>query len=56
MFHKFILFSCKVYELISFFAFFQFYPMVSRNGKAHYSADSLIIIIILLIEIFFLKA
>ena len=26
----------KVYELIFIFAFFQFYPVVSRNGKVHH--------------------
>ena len=33
--------SSKVYVLIFFFAFFQVYPVVSRNGKVHYSAGSL---------------
>ena len=33
-------FSSKVKVFISFFAFFQFYPVVSRNDKVHYSADS----------------
>ena len=34
-------FSCKVYVLISPFVFFQFYPVVRRNCKVHYSAGSL---------------
>ena len=41
MFHSFFLFSCKVQVFISLFAFFQFYPVFVRNGKVHYSADSL---------------
>ena len=35
----FLQFPSKVYVLISLFAFFQFYPVVSQNGKFHYSVD-----------------
>ena len=41
MFHSFFQFSSKVYVLISLFAFLQFYPVDSPNGKVHYSAGSL---------------
>ena len=51
MFHSFFHFSSKVQVLISLFASFQFYPVVSRNGKVHYSAGSIIIIIIIIIII-----
>ena len=37
-FHKFFRFSGNVLVLIPLFAFFQFYPPLSRNGKIHYSA------------------
>ena len=40
MFTSFFQFSCKVLGLIILFAFFQFYPVVSRNGKVHKSAGS----------------
>ena len=38
MFHSFFQFSSKVLVLISFFVFLLFYPVVSQNGKVHYSA------------------
>ena len=38
MSHSFFQFSSKVF--ISLFAFLQFYPVVSRNGKVHYSTGS----------------
>ena len=48
-------FSCSVVfqisgkdkVFISLFAFLQFYPVVSRNGKTHYSAGSLFCLILL---------
>ena len=39
MFHSF--FFPFLFALIFLFAFIQFYPVVSRNGKIHYSAGSL---------------
>ena len=41
IFHGFFQFSSKVQVLISLFDFFQFYPMINRNGKIHYSAGYL---------------
>ena len=41
MFHSFFQFSFKVKKLSSLFTFFQFYPVVSRNGKVNNSADSI---------------
>ena len=45
MVHSF-LFSCKVFVLISLFAFLQFYPVVSQNGKVYYLAGSLFLLTI----------
>ena len=42
----FFLFSRKIHEFTSLFAFFQFHPIVSRNGKVHFSADSLLFLTI----------
>ena len=39
-FYSFFQFSSKDKLLISFFAFFQFYSVVSRNGKVHNSTVS----------------
>ena len=41
IFHSFFQFSSKFKVLIFLFAFFQFYPVVSRNGKIDYSEASL---------------
>ena len=38
-------FSSRVSVLISLFAFLQFYPVVNRNGKVHYSAGSLLVLL-----------
>ena len=43
---EFFQFPSKVQVLISLFAFFQFYPVVSRNGKVHYLACSLFLLTI----------
>ena len=47
MFHRFFSFFSKVEVLISLFAFLSvLYPMISRNGKVHYSAGSLFLLTI----------
>ena len=45
MFHSFFQFSSKVQVFISLFAFFQFYPEVSRNGKVCYSVGFLFLLL-----------
>ena len=42
----FFQFSREVSVLILLFAFFQFYPVINRNDKVHYSASSLFLLII----------
>ena len=46
MLHSFFQFSNKVLEVIYLFAFFEFYPVASRNGKVHYSASFLFLLAI----------
>ena len=46
MFRSFFQFSSKVEVLITLFPFFQFYPVVSRNGKVHNSEGSLLLLTI----------
>ena len=41
MFHNFFSFLARSKYLSRFFAFFQFYPVISRSGKLHYLAGSL---------------
>ena len=42
----FFQFSSKVHAFICLFAFFQFYPVVSQNGKVHYSAGSVFVFVL----------
>ena len=42
----FLQLSCKVQVFISLFAFFQFYFVVCQDGKVHYSAGPLFLLII----------
>ena len=53
MFHSFFQFPSKVQVVIFLFAYFQFYPVVTRDSKVHYSTSSLFIIIIIIIIIKF---
>ena len=45
MLYSFFQFSSKVYVFSSLFVFFQFYPLINRNGKVHNSAGSLFLFI-----------
>ena len=45
IFRSFFQFSCKIKVLNSLFDFFQFYPVVSRNGKVHYLAGFLFLLL-----------
>ena len=44
---QFFQISCKVLVFISLFAFLQFYPVVCRPGKVHYSANCLFVLLII---------
>ena len=53
MFHSFFQVSGKVLALIPLFVLLQFYPVVSRNGKVHYSAGSLFLFLFFFFFFFF---
>ena len=49
MFHSFFQLSSKVLVLISLFAFFQLYSVVSRDSQVHYPASSFIIFVVVVV-------
>ena len=50
MFYSFFQFPSKVEVFIFLFPFFQFYSMVSRDGKVHNSASSLFLLLLIIIR------